>query len=43
MKNNANSASRDSDSEFNNDGNNGIKTTNAIEFAIATTTFEQTL
>ena len=43
MKGNADSAGRDSDSESDNDGNDGIETAEAMEFATAATPFEQTL
>ena len=43
VKGNADSAGRDSDSESDNDGNDGIETAEAMEFATAATPFEQTL
>ena len=43
MKGNAVSARRDSDSKSDNDGNNGIEITEAMEFATTAISFEQTL
>ena len=43
IKNNANSAGRNSDWKFNHDGNDNIKTAEAMEFTTMATLFEQIL